>query len=151
MLIIPQNLLFLFFFLFQWTWGPTPVQADEKGNDLMEHEEWILLEGLDSICTDTWCEGSFDFHFQSFKCSFKEQKCLMSYTSQDPADEYSIQNPLSFTCVIKALNRTELFGTELDFWVSSYLYSGVTECIEQSEKWIREEYRQAFNDINSFL
>ncbi len=108
-------------------------------NDLMEHEEWILLKGLDSLCADTWCEGSFDFHFQALKCSFKEQKCLMSYMSQDQTGEYSIQRPFSFICVLTALNKKELFGAEQDFWVSSYLYSGVTECIKQGESWIREE------------
>ena len=107
-------------------------------NDLMEHEEWILLKGLDSLCADTWCEGSFDFRFQAFKCSFKEQKCMMFYRSQDQTAEYSSQKPFSFICVITAWDRKDLFGTERDFWISFYLYSGVTECIQQSERWISE-------------
>ena len=150
-------------FLFQWLWGPAQVYAcaqdslsknpdpvemaqgytyshngDLFPNDLMEHEEWVLLKGLDSVCTDTWCEGSFDFHFYAFKCSFKEQKCLMSYRSWDQTSERLNQKAFSFICVIKANKRTKLFGGEPDFWISSYLYSAVSECVQEGERWLEE-------------
>ena len=106
-------------------------------NDLLEHEEWILLKGLDSLCADTWCEGSFDFQFSGFKCSFKEHKCVMFYKSWDQETKsITTLRPFSFICVIKAMDRKTLFGTELDFWISPYLYLAVTECIAEGEHWV---------------
>ena len=135
-------------------YSSVPNRAEERGlkkqdslldgrlfpNELREYEEWILLKGLDSLCADTWCEGSFDFHFFGFKCSFKEESvCLMSYRSWDQTLGYTIQKPFSFICVIRAMDRKRLFGDqEADFWISDDLYSAVSECIREGEKWIEE-------------
>lgn len=106
-------------------------------NELAEHEERILLKGLDSLCADTWCEGSFNFRFSGLKCSFKEGEiCLLSYSSWDQTAEGAAQAPFALMCAIQAKSRKALFGNAADFWISDGLFSAVSECAQAGEKWI---------------
>ncbi len=48
-------------------------------NNLSSQDEKDLLQEIDTICGDTWCEGDADYQFNTFKCRFSEGKCLMGF------------------------------------------------------------------------
>ena len=37
------------------------------------------LEAIDSICADTWCSGDYNFRFDSLRCDFKREVCVLRY------------------------------------------------------------------------
>ncbi len=101
-------------------------------NDLTTEEEKTLLKGIDSLCADSWCEGTFDFKFHTFKCSLKKQKCLFGfrYISMYRVGYGVVEGFFEFACVIKKVDSLKkLFGSEETFLISPFLYSTVDDCI----------------------
>ncbi len=100
-------------------------------SDLAPHEERILLKGMDSLCADVWCEGSFDFEFHTFKCLFKKGECLLGfdYVSVYREGIGLVRGAFPVFCLIQADSRAQLFGNKDSFWLSAYLSSQVDECV----------------------
>ena len=111
---------------------------------LAPHEERILLKGMDSLCTDVWCEGSFDFEFHTFKCLFKKGECLLgfNYVSVYLEDVGLVRDAFPVFCLIPADFREQLFGNENSFWLSAYLFSKVDECVTANSLKALEYYKK---------
>jgi hypothetical protein len=48
---------------------------------LAQNPDWnrVALESIDSICADTWCAGDYNFRFDSLRCDFKRETCILRY------------------------------------------------------------------------
>ncbi|MBT6325171.1 MAG: hypothetical protein HOJ35_04325 [Bdellovibrionales bacterium] len=44
-----------------------------------EDYESLVLETVDNICGDSWCEGDFDFEFLEFKLSESEKQAKLQF------------------------------------------------------------------------
>jgi len=95
-------------------------------NDIDYETEHGLLNSIYTTCLDTWCEGLFDFDFQSFNCSFGEGECLMEYAY------FHKQNYFEATCTIYAESTDDLIDTWYDFELTDDLYYQLTDCIDES-------------------
>ena len=68
-----------------------PVAAAPRAPyDLTLRQEAVVLDLIDDICGDTWCEGDFAFDFRRFSCSPETRSCTLrlriaSY-AQDPLE-----------------------------------------------------------------
>ena len=146
--MIVGRYLMLLIFLMQWLWGPPFTYADLRNGGeeaLTKREREVILRGVDSLCGDTWCEGSFEFEFHTFLCLFEVNKCWLGFRYIDIYDykngeisyryhsyQYKRRSVgLESLCVIEVSTRRDLFG---DYeGVSSYLYDQVTACIGKKE------------------
>ena len=54
--------------------GAAPARAPY---DLLPRQEAVVLDLIDDICGDTWCEGDFAWDFRSFVCSPERQSCTL--------------------------------------------------------------------------
>jgi hypothetical protein len=52
------------------------------------------LDAIDSICADTWCSGDYNYRFDSLKCDFNREVCVLRYRAAEwPAEG----KPMRFT------------------------------------------------------
>ena len=147
LVIIVGRFVVLLVLLFQWLWGfPSLAYADLKAGEeaLTKQEREVILKGVDSLCGDTWCEGSFEFEFHTFLCRFEVNKCWLGFRYIDIYDykngeisyryhSYKYKRKsvgLESLCVIEVSTRRDLFGDNEG--VSSYLYDQVNNCIDES-------------------
>ncbi len=107
-------------------------------NDLSSKEESSLLTSIDNICGDTWCEGDFNFSFNSFVCDFDKSECVMEYEFIDYYfdQDWEITGEVrtAASCAIKAGSLEEISenrGFGLSY--NDYLYETVTDCIWDAE------------------
>ena len=58
--------------------GVAPASAEARAPyDLAPRQEAVVLDLIDDICGDTWCEGDFAFAFRRFSCSPERQSCTL--------------------------------------------------------------------------
>ena len=58
--------------------GAAPADAQERAPyDLTRRQEAVVLDLIDDICGDTWCEGDFAFDFRRFHCSPEQRSCVL--------------------------------------------------------------------------
>ena len=58
--------------------GVAPAQAQARAPyDLTPRQEAVVLDLIDDICGDTWCEGDYAFDFRRFECSPEKQSCVL--------------------------------------------------------------------------
>lgn len=46
---------------------PGPTRAQER----------LVLDAIDDLCGDTWCEGDYAFEFRDFSCDAKRASCTL--------------------------------------------------------------------------
>ena len=58
--------------------GTSPANAQARPPyDLTPRQEAVVLDLIDDVCGDTWCEGDFAFDFRRFECSPEKQSCVL--------------------------------------------------------------------------
>ncbi len=58
----------------------SPSSNDAKGGTLTTQQSKEVVEYLDELCPDTFCEGEFEYDFESFSCD--EKKCTLGFSAQ---------------------------------------------------------------------
>ena len=71
--------------------GAAPASAHPRAPyDLTPRQEAVVLDLIDDICGDTWCEGDFAFDFRRFACSPEKRSCVLrlriAYSGDDPLE-----------------------------------------------------------------
>ncbi len=56
--------------------APASAQA-RAPYDLTHRQEAVVLDLIDDVCGDTWCEGDSAFDFRRFHCSPETQSCVL--------------------------------------------------------------------------
>ncbi|GEM_PF-3536960 len=113
---------------------------------LTNSEEEILLQDLDNICADTWCEGDFDFSFNDLGC-FEDGSCKLSltfiyYDWQESGELYSeLPNKKFLVPVVCEMGgfRGKEDIIEGNSKSSDFLFDQVTECIDKNSDSVYEE------------
>lgn len=57
--------------------APVTAAAPRAPYDLTLRQEAVVLDLIDDICGDTWCEGDFAFDFRRFSCSRETRSCTL--------------------------------------------------------------------------
>ncbi len=99
------------------------VQAQEF---LTQDQKEIALWKIDTICSDTWCEGDYNFKFNQINCDIKSKVCAVDMTMFEEGFCYST------TCRIPDISNF------LDIVVKQELndrfYDKLSDCILEEEK-----------------
>lgn len=106
---------------------------------LTNNQKIIVLEEIDNICGDTWCEGDFNFSFNEITCDSKTQSCQIE---MDLIDDYNCENEdgcdspfYSGTCSLANLNKYEDMIDESRRWrsLNDDFYFALSDCISDLE------------------
>lgn len=57
--------------------APASAGPSRAPYDLTDRQEAVVLDLIDDICGDTWCEGDFAFDFRRFECEPAEGSCTL--------------------------------------------------------------------------
>jgi hypothetical protein len=111
-------------------------KADVRSDDfLTSAEQRSLLEAIDRICGDTWCEGDFNFAFHAFSCRKSLARCELKveYIWSEESDEREIRYP--HTCEFDDVTRKDQIVTETNgrLGYTDGLYEQITECLSDGE------------------
>lgn len=77
--------------------------ADARGGWNLK-EEKLVLEMVDSICADTWCESDFNFDFTAFKCLTASRSCTLTYYMWDSGDEEELYSGKGYQARFKRVS-----------------------------------------------
>lgn len=73
--------------------------------ELTSQQESIVINDLNTFCSDAWCESATDFQFQRISCSDETAICDLHFTTQDNSKD---DNPIfDRTCEIKYFRNLE--------------------------------------------
>ncbi|MBC7540204.1 MAG: hypothetical protein H7281_15370 [Bacteriovorax sp.] len=64
-------------------------------NELFTQEERIIiLNVIDNVCADSWCEGDYDYEFLDFVCNSNNESCDLVFLFINTDDEIEIKSTL---------------------------------------------------------
>ena len=113
--------------LFSTTAHPCPCERP-KGADNMASFEVEAVVALNLLCLDTWCEGIFEFGFQSLSCreGHNDMECTLKLDVWNPVSynedgKVTDEEIYSITCDLKKLPKISFPATaqEVDDHVTS--------------------------------
>jgi len=117
---------------------------------LTKAQKTLILREIDSICGDTWCEGDFNFKFNSIRCDAHSQRCNIHFeliesngsrpqlikVSETAQFVSKVSNSHPASCTIKNLRKVEDIITSIrpgDGELNDAFYSALTDCISTLE------------------
>ena len=103
----------------------------------------LILNSLNSVCSDTWCEGDFNLNFRKLNCNFEAQ---LTFSNRKGACKLDFvmtphgSSPLSGkseSCLLTGYSSasalTRECGNSYDSTLSDRLYQDVSNCIAALE------------------
>jgi hypothetical protein len=113
------------------------AEADLKADrtTLTSAQQRTVLQQIDNICGDTWCEGEFNFRFTRMACDFGARRCTLSATLL-PYDNSGKTYPRA--CRITGLSsyRSMITGTSSNPRLVDAFYNKVNDCVTRWEATI---------------
>jgi len=91
--------------------------------------EKTVLQEIDNLCGDSWCEGQYDYKFDSFKC-FKDSKCILNFKMLEITDAYGMIE-IYQNCFIKSKDVTS--SLDKDNALKTDVYDQINTCISKKE------------------
>ena len=121
-------------------WCSSPVYSSDT---LTGSEERGLLVAIANMCLDVWCEGGYGFNFHTFKCNFSNEECRFRY---EHVSWRGVKESFEAECLISAGSATDLFDDEKKIEMSNYLYSQVSNCIDESSGEVYDHYKKLYDE-----
>lgn len=110
------------------------IFADEK-------YEPIILETIDNICGDTWCEGDFDFEFTEFKFLKNKQIAQVNFTLiyevSSAYSRYATECKLKGYSLYQQIIELDLYGGYHSYQLTNNFFEDLTDCITEKEEKFR--------------
>lgn len=96
-------------------------------------QEKKVLEAIDNVCGDTWCEGDYNFRFNTFICSKKTHSCELNFQFIS-SNEEGEEEKFSAEQICRFENIREFSQLMDGKWsLNDKFYEDVTECIWEKE------------------
>lgn len=108
-------------------------------NDLSSEDEKKVLNMLDDVCGDTWCEGDYQWWFKKLRCSFDAKSCTLTMLVVDPAYDDKPTRTFWRSCKISGLSGKDALT---DVAANGYeslddaFYDRVSDCVDGIESRI---------------
>jgi len=102
------------------------------GEFLTEAQKQSSLSAIDIICGDTWCEGDYNFEFQTINCESDNSTCVVSFKTWDYADE-TINT--QYSCKIEGIKSFQDIVIEERGDLTEKFYDQMNVCINEDEIW----------------
>lgn len=118
--------------------APVAVAASREPYDLTRRQEAVVLDLIDDICGDTWCEGDFAFDFRRFSCSPETRSCTLRLRIASYAQE-----PLEWKWRSREISGFSRYWQMVDTGADGYVsldgdfYLAVGDVIAEIEESVR--------------
>lgn len=111
------------------------ASASYAGLELTAQQQQSILDNLNNICGDAWCEGEYELNFVSIR--FREERGVPQYVLSIVAhDSYMDRNQaprINFECVVKDVQVIQEMVNPNAIHPMSYLehklYQNVDDCV----------------------
>ena len=119
--------------------GETSDALKSAPNDLKPAQEKLILQLIDDVCGDSWCEGDHNFKFAKLKCSFTARACTITLDIIDPKDGAKPQRDFWRSC---KMTNISAFNAMIDTAPNGFqslgddFYGKVDACIAKLESHI---------------
>ena len=123
-------------------WSSSPAYSSDT---LTGSEERDLLTAIANMCLDVWCEGGYGFHFHTFECDFSNEECWFGY---EHVSWRGVEESFEAECLISAGSTEDLFANGENSEMSDYLYSQVSNCIDESSGEVYDHYKKLYDEAN---
>lgn len=123
--------------------------AARTPNVITDKEAKEVLQELDNICGDSWCEGDYGYSFHNFSCSgsVTNATCELEFEmissigvkSSEKDTEITTKRVYPVTCSMSGLKREDIVSVEgNNISYGETLYEKVSLCISDMEEYIRK-------------
>lgn len=95
-----------------------------------------VLQAIDNVCADPWCEGDFNFQFNQFTCEKKSSTCELNFQFIKTDDNG--ENPTFSGEQVCRFENIKSFNQLMEnkWSLNDEFYSEVTDCITEKEQTI---------------
>jgi len=92
-----------------------------------------VLQTIDNVCGDTWCEGDYNFQFNSFSCEKQTSTCELNFQFIKTDDNG--ENPTLSTEQVCRFENIKTYKQLMEnkWSLNDDFYSAVTDCIWEKE------------------
>ena len=126
--------------------------------DLSPAQNRAVVQSLDNICGDTWCEGDYNWGFDKLKCNFAAKECSIELTLKEYISDMTAKDKKAYlkrilalpsvgydknedteyvtytqTCPILGVTKVSDVYNSKDDEYSELVYDKVTDCITTME------------------
>ena len=118
--------------------SPAGAAAPRAPYDLTLHQQAVVLDLIDDVCGDTWCEGDFAFDFRRFSCSPETRSCTLRLRIASWAQE-----PLEWKWRSREITGFSRYWQMVDTASNGYVsldrdfYLAVSDVISEIEESVR--------------
>lgn len=121
-----------------------------------------VIEEIENQCSDNWCEGDYDYYFQSIDCSKEQTDCTLHFQLQYIIWDDNYENPVfqstyNATCLISPIYALEdiLFMPEMykdmskmsQIILNEDFSTQLSDCIREKEQEAGELINQKINNV----
>ncbi|MGZ3788087.1 MAG: hypothetical protein ACXVLQ_06160 [Bacteriovorax sp.] len=87
--------------------GVAQAQSDYHEELFSPQDNARIFKAIDFICGDIWCEGYYEYKFQSFSCDKNSHHCDLSFQFIENIDDrHMIYSPIQ-SCRIDGINSLD--------------------------------------------
>lgn len=126
----------IFVFLILFT-SSTLLAGSRVSTELFtEKQTSEIIQAIDNICADTWCEGDYNFEFIDFSCNKSVHTCDLTFhfieTDDDNVQTYSALQTCHFTNITKFKQIKQSKNS-----LNHNFYEELTDCITTLEDQLK--------------
>ncbi len=121
--------------------SPSAESALKAKNDLSAPQQQNVLDMLNDVCGDTWCEGNFEWDFQRISCGFSARSCTLTIKVVEPKVDADPERVFWRSCKVSGLtNYKSLVETfkNGNINLQQTFYEKVDVCVTRLESHILE-------------
>lgn len=109
-------------------------------NTLIDQQESRVLREIDNMCGDSWCEGEFNYDFDSLECNAETNSCVLTFSllliewSEDKGDH--LVDKFDTSCIVKGYTKfDEMIEISRQGWdqLKTDFYEVISECVTEEE------------------
>lgn len=107
--------------------------GEARADGLTRSEQTRILRAIDSECADTWCEGDYDFRFDSIRCEFDRRVCKLVFRAGlRPMEGGRFRFTIKTHCVLNGISSASDILKTVGCYESlkESAYDQINECID---------------------
>jgi len=117
---------------------PTTEDLTKAKNDLTAKQAKLVVDALNDVCGDTWCEGDYSWDFSKIVCDFTKKTCTFTVKITDPGTDDSAKDDKVYWRSCK-VSKVGAFTSMIDTAQNGYqslnetFYDKINACVTKLE------------------
>lgn len=120
---------------------PTTEDLTKAKNDLTAKQAKLVVDELNDVCGDTWCEGDYSWDFSKIVCDFGKKTCTFTVKITDPGTDDSTKDDKVYwrSCKVAGVpGFTSMIDTAANGYQSlnETFYDKIDACVGKLEQGV---------------